>query len=174
MSFPLDHCWVLLAKQPSVHLSSRRLTAAHLPPSRAVGIAVRVEITIPGNLHVATRGRIHRQSFGRLIDAVQGEDDTFAWLPAPTLERFDGLRPVVENEEVLDAAPHHLNGVGSFLPAQDRCFRVLDVGCFLVSHKMKLVDAHLYYLLPPMSLDADWLPTFVFNTLNRVTVVFAP
>jgi hypothetical protein len=22
--------------------------------------------------------------------------------------------------------------------------------------------------------DADWLPTFVFNTLNRVTVVFAP
>jgi hypothetical protein len=21
---------------------------------------------------------------------------------------------------------------------------------------------------------ADWLPTFVFNTLNRVTVVFAP
>jgi len=21
--------------------------------------------------------------------------------------------------------------------------------------------------------DADWLPTFVFNTLNRVTVVFA-
>ena len=24
------------------------------------------------------------------------------------------------------------------------------------------------------TLDADWLPTFVFNTLNRVTVVFAP
>ena len=22
--------------------------------------------------------------------------------------------------------------------------------------------------------DTDWLPTFVFNTLNRVTVVFAP
>ena len=22
--------------------------------------------------------------------------------------------------------------------------------------------------------DADWLPTFMFNTLNRVTVVFAP
>jgi len=22
--------------------------------------------------------------------------------------------------------------------------------------------------------DADWLPTFVFNTLHRVTVVFAP
>jgi hypothetical protein len=22
--------------------------------------------------------------------------------------------------------------------------------------------------------DADWLPTFVFNTLNRATVVFAP
>src|ERR1019366_1277523 len=48
---------VPLAERASHDFTCGGLAAAHLPPRRAVGIAVRVEIAVPGNVNVAAHVR---------------------------------------------------------------------------------------------------------------------